>query len=180
MLAPYKYPNGLFYRCIMEIWKDINGYDGLYQVSNYGNIKSVKSGRVLSAVKNNRNYLYVGLYKNKKRTMFQIHRLVAAAFVNNPCGFPCVNHKDENAENNKAENLEWCSYRYNNVYGTRLERASKSKYKPVNQYSIKGAFLRRFCSIQDANEFLGQKQTHISDCCKGKRKTACGYVWKFE
>ena len=104
-----------------EVWKDIKGYEELYQVSNLGNIKSLKTNKNLYYTKSGRNkdYLRVLLVKNNKRKMFAIHRIVAEHFISNPNNYPCVNHKDECKNNNVWTNLEWCSEKYNANYGTK-------------------------------------------------------------
>ena len=99
----------------MEIWKDIKGYEGLYQISNLGNVKSLKTNKNLYYSKS-RNYLRVSLNKNGIRKGCSIHRLVAQTFIPNPNNYPCVNHKDCNGNNNKVNNLEWCTYKQNNSY----------------------------------------------------------------
>lgn len=99
-----------------EIWKDVVGYEGLYKVSNLGNVKSIRTNKLLCFSISNKRYFRVGLCKNGKRKWSAIHRLVAEAFIPNPNNFPCVNHKDCNKQNNKLTNLEWCSYSYNNLY----------------------------------------------------------------
>lgn len=119
-----------------EIWKDINGYEGLYQVSNLGRIKSLpkfhQGERILKERIDRYGYLYIGFFKNKVKKYYKIHRLVAEAFIPNPKELPCVNHKDENKTNNNVENLEWCSVAYNNSYATRLERvAAKHRGKKL-------------------------------------------------
>lgn len=116
----------------IEIWKDIEGYEGLYQVSNFGNVKSLnynRSGKenILKPQKNENKYLHISLCKNKKQKTFLLHRLVALAFLKNPQNFPCINHKDENKENNHVDNLEWCTHEYNLKYGTRLEKISEKR-----------------------------------------------------
>lgn len=105
----------------MEIWKDIQGYEGLYQVSNLGNVKSLKTNKNLYYSKSTRtkNYLKVLLVKNGIRKSLYVHRLVAETFIDNPENKLIVNHKDYNPMNNKANNLEWCTYKENNNYGTR-------------------------------------------------------------
>lgn len=98
-----------------EIWKDIKNYEGLYKISNLGNVKSLKTNKNLYYSKS-RNYLRVSLNKNGIRKGYFIHRLVAQAFIPNPNNYPCVNHKDCNGNNNKVNNLEWCTYKQNNSY----------------------------------------------------------------
>lgn len=100
----------------MEIWKDIDGYDGFYQVSNLGNVRSSKTKQNIYYSDTNKGYFRVNLYKNKKRKSYSIHRLVAEYFLDNPNNYPCVNHKDCNKKNNRVDNLEWCTYKYNNNY----------------------------------------------------------------
>ena len=111
----------------IEIWKDIPDYEGLYQVSTLGNVKSLKRGkeRLLKPSKTNNGYMFVTLYKNTKHKIFKVHRLVAMTFLENPNNLSCVNHKDENKDNNHVDNLEFCTHEYNNNYGTRNERVSK-------------------------------------------------------
>ena len=115
-----------------EVWKDISGYEGLYQVSNYGRILSLKfnhkenNARVLKPIYV-RGYLCVNLYKNKIIKMAKIHRLVAEAFIPNPKKLPEINHKSENKTENYVGNLEWCDSKYNNNYGTKVKRAIETK-----------------------------------------------------
>lgn len=104
-----------------EIWKDVPGYEGLYQVSNLGNVRSLNYRnkgeiRLLSQAVNKKGYKHVGLHKDKITTTFQVHRLVAIVFISNPKNLPVVNHKDWNPGNNCADNLEWCSIAYNGQY----------------------------------------------------------------
>ena len=122
-----------------EVWKDIKGYEGLYQVSNYGNVKSCDR-HVFAGVGSNHKtqhikekllragggkYKQVRLSKNGKIKAFLIHRLVAQAFISNPNNLPCINHKDEDPKNNNANNLEWCTYKYNNEYNNRVGKCKK-------------------------------------------------------
>ena len=116
-----------------EIWRDIKGYEGLYQVSNLGRVKNKRRNKLLKLQLQKDGYLRVGLYdKNLKWSCKKVHRLVAEAFISNPSNLEYVNHKDEDKSNNDASNLEWCTRHYNNSYGTRGERISKTmleKYK---------------------------------------------------
>ena len=129
-----------------EIWKNIEGYEGKYQVSNFGQVKSmIGQEKVLHPKKHRTGHLQIGLHKDKKRKTMYIHRLVAQAFIPNPDNLPCVNHKDENPNNNNVDNLEWCTQKYNCNYGTRVDRimeTKKQQYKKIykysfNEYSIK-------------------------------------------
>lgn len=117
-------------KIIIEEWKDIKGYENKYQISNLGRVKALDYRRTgkeqIISIKNNKGYSEVALWKDSKRKMFMVHRLVAQAFIPNPNNLPQVNHKDENKTNNIVENLEWCTQSYNNSYGTRLERVSSS------------------------------------------------------
>jgi hypothetical protein len=125
---------------IMEEWRDIEGYEGLYQISNLGSVKSLfryrvcKNGsfqpikeRLLSPRTDKDGYKEVLLCNNCKRKCFKIHRLVAQAFISNPNNYPVINHKDENPSNNIVENLEWCTVKYNTNYGTTQERRRKTR-----------------------------------------------------
>ena len=168
---------------MVEIWKDIVGYEGLYKVSNLGNVMSFwgKKPHLLRAGKSSNGYLQVDLTNhNKSIKNFLIHRLVAQAFIPNPQNLPFVNHKDENKKNNREDNLEFCTQQYNNIYGTRIERASKSKSKPVLQYDKNGIFINEYPSIKDAERHTGIYKENICSVCKGKLKTAGGYVWRYK
>lgn len=158
-----------------EIWRDIDGYEGLYKVSNLGNIKSLNYRRtgkeeILKAEINN-GYLYVILYKERKIKLYLVHRLVAIAFIPNPYNLPEINHKDEDRTNNIVSNLEWCNRQYNNIYGKRLQSISK-KVLCVETNKI-------YNSMKEAERDLGCDHSHISAVCRGKRKTCGGYHWKY-
>jgi hypothetical protein len=107
----------------MEIWKEISGYEGLYEVSNTGNVKNSIRGNILTPGMS-QGYEYVALYKNGIRKNKQVNRLVAEAFIENPDGHPLVHHKDEIKTNNNVDNLEWQSYLYNNTYNDIAKRRS--------------------------------------------------------
>lgn len=111
-----------------EIWKDVVGYEGLYQVSNLGRVKSLfRYKKILKQFEDNKGYLRVTLYKNNKSKSIKVHKLVAEAFIPNPNNYDCINHKDENKTNNRVENLEFCSFYYNLMYGTRVQRIAKKE-----------------------------------------------------
>ena len=169
-----------------EIWKPILNYEGLYEVSNWGRVKSLKFGkeRILKPGTNKYGYLIVILCKNGKVKSFSVHRLVAEAFLPNPHNYPCVNHKDECKTNNNVNNLEWCTYTYNNNYGTKIERISKNRdtskyFKPILQYTLDGVFVREWKSIAEAGR-NGFNQGHITDCCRGVRQTHKGFIFKYK
>ena len=165
-----------------EIWCPINGYEGLYEVSNKGRVKSVGYGkeRILKQLRTPKGYLQVGLRKNRERKMCYVHRIVAQTFTPNPDNMPEVNHIDENKENNSVQNLEWCDRKYNINYGTRNQRHSEKLSKPVLQYEKSGAFVKEWKSTRDVERNLGYFNSYISYCCTGKRKSAYGYIWKFK
>lgn len=165
---------------LYERWEQIKDYEGLYEVSNLGRIRNKKTGRILKPLKNTNGYLRLDLCKNGIRRAAKVHRLVAEAFIPNPQNLPCVNHKDENKINNCLDNLEWCTYEYNNNYGTIKERISEKISKPVLQYDLLGNFIREWPSIIKVEEELGINDGNISSCCSGRLKTAGGYLWKYK
>lgn len=170
----------------MEQWKDIKNYEGLYQVSNLGRVKSLWYGkeRILKPGMNNYGYLRVPLRKNDKRILYLVHRLVAQAFIPNPDNLPEVNHINEVKTDNRVENLEFCDRKYNNTYGTRIEQMVEKQIngklsKTVYQYSLNGEFVAEYPSTREIERQLGFKQPSISYCCNGQRKTAYGYKWTY-
>ena len=181
---------------IMEIWKDIKGYEGLYQVSNMGRIKSLgndktRKEKILSLKPNNKGYIIVHLCKNGKRKHFSVHRLVAEAFLPNPDNLPVVNHKIDDFEHrsdNRVENLEWCTVEYNNNYGTHNKKLSKSlKGKKHKKHKLKKQILcvetgEIFDTSQDVIDimFNGKgSQSNIRNHLNGRRKSAYGYHFKY-
>ena len=172
----------------VEIWRDIKGYEGLYQVSNMGRVKSLertvikKNGRkqhrkerILKPRTTHYGYLEVCLSDNNNGRFFLVHRLVCEAFQGSPKNKPCVNHIDENKTNNVASNLEWCTYTENINYGTRNARISK----PVGQYTRAGNLIKIWQSVREAERQLGFAHQNISTAARGEQKTAYGYVWKY-
>lgn len=120
---------------MQEIWKDIEGFEGIYQVSNKGNVKRLANScntahedRLMKLTDNGTGYLKVILTSNNKRYQYLVHRLVAKAFIDNPNEYPMVNHKDENKKNNNAENLEWCTKSYNAIYYLNYDPQRKIEY----------------------------------------------------
>lgn len=162
----------------MEIFKEINGTNGRYLVSNYGRVKSICKGRekILPQYKHTGGYLFVTLSLNGKTATKDVHRLVAEYFVPNPNNYPQVNHKDENKDNPRADNLEWCSPKYNANYGER----NRKLMKEVEQYTVNGEQIKTFPSIKDAAKAVNGSMGNISWCCKRRWKTAYGYVWRYK
>lgn len=189
-----------------ELWKDVQGYEGLYQVSNMGNVRSVdhevevtrngitfvvpKKGKVLSPTRRQHGYVGVMLYgKGGHATRgfktFAVHRLVAEAFVENPNGYDEVNHLDECKTNNRADNLEWCDRSYNVRYGTGIERGHEKigelLRKPVVQMDMQGNVIREWESLTAVERETGMSKSSICNCCKKHRKYshAYGYRWEY-
>ena len=176
-----------------EIWKDIKGYEGQYQVSNLGRVKSLNyrgigKEQILIPSKQTTGYLFVVLHKNGTRKTFTIHRLAAQAFIENHENLPCVNHIDEDKTNNCVDNLEWCSHEYNINYGTHNARCLETKKlkkcknaeKPVLQFTKANKFIKEFPSIHEATRCTGINKGNICSCFKGRRTTAGGFVWKYK
>lgn len=161
-----------------EVWKDIQGYEGLYKVSSLGRVKN-KRGLIMSPKIHHRGYIQIGLYKDKKSKNLYIHRLVAQAFIPNPDNLPYVNHKDENKLNDRADNLEWCTPEYNNSYGDFIKKSMQSA-KPLYQLDMNGNIIKEFNSAHQVQKVLGYNRRAIIGCCEGNCKTAYGYIWKYK
>ena len=161
-----------------EIWKSI---DDRYSISNFGRVKSnyANKERILKPFKDAYGYLKVDLRHGDKRKTMSVHRLVALAFIPNPDNLPQVNHKDENKENNRVDNLEWCTNEYNSNYGTRNERKAKGCQKKI--YSLdKDGTITYYNSRNEAGELLKINPTTISKVLSNKypqHKTAGGKQW---
>ena len=180
-------------------WKDIDGYEGLYQVSNLGRVKSLdrymnnkhgtktlKKGRILinSLVKRT-GYLRVSLSKNGNFISKRVHQLVAIAFIPNPNCYNQINHKDENKQNNCVDNLEWCNSKYNNNYGNHRLRISQThnknqkNSKKVYQYDKSNNLIKIWNSTREVGRFFNIDNNTISRCCRGKNKLLYGFIWKY-
>lgn len=181
-----------------EIWKSIEGYEGLYEVSNLGNVRSLnynktKQTKLLTPTIDRYGYYHLILRKNGKRKGFTVHRLVAQAFIPNLNNYPQINHKDENKTNNCVDNLEWCTNEYNCNYGTRNERITQKQGKPwlgklgkdnptskqIHQYDIEGNLIKTWDSATVIHRELGFDNSYISACARGKHKSAHGFIWKY-
>lgn len=164
----------------MEIWRNIEGYEGLYQVSNLGRIYSLRREKILAGGIDTSGYIVVTLYKNGKGKTKTVHRLVAKAFIENPKELPVINHKDENKTNNHITNLEWCTIKYNINYSKNSTQNNK-KTLSERMKGNKNAKARKVRCVTTNEEFdciaeAGRKynvgKSEISKVCKRKRKTA--------
>lgn len=190
-----------------EIWCDISDYKGLYQVSTLGRVRSLdriiydqgrhwfQNGKILKASSQKSGYLFVTLSKAGKAKQYRVHRLVAQAFIPNPSKLPQVNHKDEDVTNNKVENLEWCTAKYNLNYGNHNQNVAKTlkqhKYQkiaiengrkastPVLKFTLDGKFLEKYSSQVEAAKNNNIRQGSVSNCCRGKVKQVKGYIYKY-
>lgn len=179
-----------------EIWRDIKGFEGRYQVSNMGRVKSLaryvtirnKVGgltdrpvpeRIICTNKTKRGYLIVTLCKDAKMYFYSLHRLVALHFCDGYKPGLIVNHKDENPLNNRADNLEWCTYKYNSNYGTAVERSTKKQWKAIAQYDKDGNLIATYKNGKEAFEKTGFPRPCISDWCRGAHPCRAGFIWKF-
>lgn len=160
---------------LREIWRDIKGYGGLYQVSNFGKIYSNNTHSLAKPYRNNKGYLKIDLCKDGKRKKFFVHRIVAETFIANPNNYPQVNHKDEDKTNNNVSNLEFCDCKYNIGYGTGRERAAEKVRKSVFCIELN----KGFKSITEASKATGICLQSISMCCLGKYKTAGRMHWRW-
>ena len=177
---------------MMEVWKDVIGYEGLYEVSNLGRIKSLprrlrgnngfrySREKILKEVPHTSGYVSVVLCKNGIHKTTLVHRIVAEAFLENKENLLEVNHKNENKKDNRVENLEWCTRSYNVNYGSGIERKAKATGKKVCQYDMCGHFIRSFDSITEAARFVGGRKAPISHCCSGRTNSSYGYKWKLK
>jgi len=177
-----------------EEWKDIQGYEGLYQISNLGRVKSLKrfvnikvfnkaqikrvrKEYILNPVQDKDGYLLVHLYKSSKAKTFKVHRLVATNFL------PLViNHKNGIKSDNKVSNLEWCTQLQNvhhSINTLKKEKYKNCRNKEVEQYSLNGEFMKRYSSITEAAKAINVTKTAISYCCNGKTKSCGGYIFRF-
>lgn len=186
-----------------EIWKDIPNYEGIYQASNLGNIRVLIFHNNI-CVKNKIHLLKqqvdkygrkrVMLYKNGKPKLYQVHTLIANTFLNKSeykkmkyddknnidISKLEINHKDENPLNNCVNNLEWCTHSYNMHYGNiAIKKVLGKGYKKINQYDLNGNLIKTWDKVLDITNTMKISKQSISYCCKGKTKTAGGYIWRY-
>lgn len=171
----------------MEFWRDIRGFEGKYQVSDLGNVRSLNyrhTGEIseMKQTLNRGGYRTVYLSNGVNGKLLTVHRLVADAFIENP--FPekwdQINHIDEDKTNNRVENLEWCDHEYNNNYGTRNQRISISITNGKRSKKVLCVETGEiFQSVRKVEILKGYSRGHVSSCCLGKRKSAYGYHWKY-
>ncbi len=177
-----------------EIWKDIKNYEGLYQISNFGNVKSLEKYRyngkkyytqkekILKQQVDKNGYKVIVLHRNKEIQAFKIHRLVAQAFIPNPKDKAEVNHIDGNKANNNIHNLEWVTTKENVHHAFKNHLVSQHNNTSVEQYSLDGTLLKKWNSISEAQRELKLKKSAISNisaCCQHQKPTAFGYIWEY-
>ena len=169
-------------------WRDIKGYEGLYQISNFGEVISLwfrngtskrKRNLILKTASDKDGYQHVTLCKNNIKKSCRVHQLVAREFIENPNNLPLINHKDENKKNNKSDNLEWCDVKYNTNYNNATKRRGLSQRIPIVQLSLDMEPIRIWSERVEVEEELAISGSHITNCCLGKNKTAYGYKWRY-
>lgn len=180
-----------------EIWKDVVGYEGLYQVSNLGRVKSIRGRKVTEKIMKphlqRTGYYSIWLCKEDKKGNKSLHRIIAEAFIPNPENKPCIDHVNGVATDNRIENLRWCTYKENSnnpvsiqkMINTRnsdeYRRLQKSiqPSKKVDMLTLDGEYIKSFISISDAARELNGNIAAIHRCCNDKQKYAYGYKWRY-
>lgn len=168
---------------MIEIWKDVENYEGFYQVSNFGRVKSLKFGKekVLLLQKDKFGRLFVWLCKSGEKKNVKVHRLVGKAFVKGYFEGAVINHIDHNPQNNVSSNLEWTTQKDNcsreKSFGPEITKKLFSK--KVLQFMKDGTFIREWPSIMEIKRQLGFDDGYICRCCNGNRKSAYGFRWRY-
>jgi hypothetical protein len=183
----------LYVEVIMEVWKDIEGFENYYQISNLGRVKSLKrkrvlEDRILKPVTNNKGYLQVTLLKPNTIVNRNIHRILMLHFVDNLENKRCINHISGNKKDNRLENLEWVTHKENTQHALKnglLNTGGNNNEKKVSVYNLNNEYIKSFDSITKASQWIVNrgasetKRVSVGAVCRGKQKTAYGYVWKF-
>lgn len=180
-----------------EIWKDIPNYEGLYQASNLGRIRSLlrewkqkhysginshykKEGKIMKLRERNGNgYLYVALTKNKKQKKYLVHRIIAKTFLKRKESENYINHLDCNKKNNRIDNLEWCTQSHNIKYAYDNKTKIPPHMRKIKRMDLNNNYIDEFISIQEAGRQTKIKASNIGKCCRGKRNHAGGYKWQY-
>jgi hypothetical protein len=183
-----------------EIWKKIIGFRSFYEVSNYGNVRSINrivirktikgfenlnyTGRILKPYQDTNGYFSVRLSSNSKAKTIRVHRLVAMAFIENPENKETINHKDGNKLNNNCYNLEWATYLENNQHAVKTGLIKRNKTKGINhkisvsQFSLEMVFIKNWDSVRHLCKELNLTNSCILKCINGKYKSCYGFIWK--
>lgn len=170
----------------MEVWKDVINYEGLYQISNLGRVKTNKTQLIKKNSIDKYGYYIIGLWIKGERKTFKVHRLVAQAFIPNPENKPTVNHKDGNKLNNNVENLEWATNQEQLIHSNRvlgkkgvISEKCREKQLEKQRRKIIRSDGKIYNSIEEAHKDIGVSYSNIWKCCKGKRQHAGGYSWEY-
>ena len=175
----------------IEIWKPVVGYEGLYEVSDLGRVKSLnynhtKSEQILKAEIGKNKGLRVFLWSNQQKQRFLVHRLVAQAFIPNPDNLPEIDHINTDRTDNRVENLRWATRKSNMNNPLTRNNLSTSKLaktyniKPVLQYTPNGKYLKEYICLREAERLTGIHHSSIMRVCKGKQYSAGGFIWKYK
>lgn len=177
-----------------EVWKPIKGFEGLYEISNKGRVRSLgrcvkckngkvikHNGRIMSPGETHGyQFLYLSDASTNRKERYYVHRLVAKAFIPNPECLPQINHKDECRSNNNVENLEWCDSKYNNSYGNHAKRAAEKLSIGIYMYDMFNGETRRYQSTAEVAKKLNLDTGHVAKVLKGKSDNHKGYIFMYE